>query len=133
MSYQSNQHKYYYDLEKFLEPCDFPTDPEDKIEKVKLLMIKLKPTNNKCCLTLAVNEEYQESVYEIAHDWFDTHNPFEGGFIVYQIKLVIKFYSKELLPVIISHPCHCNLTQFSDLEQQIIIKYLKRWGLIEEY
>jgi hypothetical protein len=96
-------------------------------------MIKLKPTNNKCCLTLAVNEEYQESVYEIAHDWFDTHNPFEGGFIVYQIKLVIKFYSKELLPVIISHPCHCNLTQFSELEQQIIIKYLKRWGLIEEY
>ena len=133
MNTQNFKKKYYYDLEKFLEPCDFPTDPEDKIEKVKLLMIKLKPTNNKCCLTLAVNDEYQESVYEIAHDWFDTHNPFEGGFIVYQIKLVIKFYSKELLPVIISHPCHCNLTQFSDLEQQIIIKYLKRWGLIEEY
>ena len=133
MNSQNFKKKYYYDLEKFLEPCDFPTDPEDKIEKVKLLMIKLKPTNNKCCLTLAVNEEYQESVYEIAHDWFDTHNPFEGGFIVYQIKLVIKFYSKELLPVIISHPCHCNLTGFSELEQQIIIKYLKRWGLIEEY
>lgn len=133
MHSQNFKKKYYYDLEKLLEPCDFPTDPEDKIAKVKLLMIKLKPTNNKCCLTLAVNEEYQESVYEIAHDWFDTHNPFEGGFIVYQIKLVIKFYSKELMPVIISHPCHCNLTQFSELEQQIIIKYLKRWGLIEEY
>ncbi len=50
MNSQDIRQKYYYDLEKFLEPCDFPTDSEDRIEKVKLLMIKLKPTNNKSLL-----------------------------------------------------------------------------------
>lgn len=123
----------YYDLERFLEPCDFPTDPEDKIEKVKLLMVKLKPINNQCSITFAINEENKNSVHEIADDWFDFHNPFNSGFIVYQIKLLIRFYSKKNLPITISYPCFCNLSQFEESEQEIIMKYLKRWGLIEEY
>jgi hypothetical protein len=129
-SVKSQKH---YDLEKFLEPCDFPTEPEDQIEKVKLLMVKLKPTNNQCSITFAIHEEHKNSIYEIAHDWFDTHNPFESGFIVHQIKLLIKFYSKKVFIITISYPCLCDLSQCSKNEREIVIKYLKLWGLIEEY
>jgi hypothetical protein len=45
----------YYDLEKFLVPYDFPTDPEDGIKQVKLLTVTLKPLNNQCSLTLTMN------------------------------------------------------------------------------
>lgn len=122
-----------YDLERFLDPYDFPTDPEDKIEFVKLHTVKLRAMNNQGCVTLTLNKKEQNSFRDVAGNWFDDANPFSTGFLVYQIRLLVKFYSQRMMPLTISHPCDCNLRCFDKFEREILIKYLKRWNLIEEY
>ena len=123
----------YYDLEKFLVPYDFPTDPEDGIKQVKLLTVTLKPLNNQCSITLTMNQDNNKSLHTVADEWFDIHNPFSSGFVIYKITLLIKLYSSKTLPITLAYPCFCDLSRFNEQERELIIKYLKRWGLIEEY
>lgn len=123
----------YYNLERLLEPFDFPTEPQDGIEEVKLLMIKLKPINDQCSLTFDVDDKNKKPIREIISRWFDVSNPFNAGFSIQQVKFTLTFYSRKILYVTLGYPSFMDMRHLSEEEQEVTMKYLKKWQLIQEY
>lgn len=121
----------YYNLERLLEPFDFPTDPRDGIRQVKLLMIKLKPMNGQGSLTFDVSDN-KKSLYEVTRGWFDI-NPFNIGFTICQVKFTLIFYSNKSLCLTLGYPSFCDMEHLSEEEREVTTKYLKKWQLIQEY
>lgn len=127
-----------YDLSKLLQPYGFPTDPEDGIEQVKVMMLALKPYDNGNKVMLSITAKETKTIHEVSREWFDTHDPLRTGFLVAKVKLSIRFKPDSIdrrgktLPVEITWPNGCDLKDKTTKEQLIGEKYLKRWGLVEE-
>lgn len=127
-----------YDISKLLRPFDFPTDPDDGIESVKVTMLKLKPYESSNKVTLEVAAAETRTIYGVSQDWFNTHDPLRNGFLLAQVKIVIKFMPDaesrrgKVVPVKISWPNGCDLKDKTEKERLIGDKYLKRWGLLKE-
>ena len=127
-----------YDISKLLQPCDFPTDPEDGIEIVKVMMLELKPYDNGNKVRLTVTAKETKTIHDVSYEWFSSHDPLRTGFLVAKAKLSIRFKPDSInrrgktLPVEITWPNGCDLKGKTAKEQLIGDKYLKRWGLLEE-
>lgn len=127
-----------YDIAKLLQPFDFPTDPEDGIESVKITMVKLKPYEDKNRVTLEVAAGEPRTIYQISREWFDTHDPLRKGFYLSQVKLAIYFMPDmesrrgKVVTVKIGWPNRCDLKDKTEKERLIGDKYLKRWNLLKE-
>jgi hypothetical protein len=127
-----------YNLASLLSPRSFPTDPDDGIEVVKVMVLELKPFDNGNKVRLTVTAKEQKTIHEVSRDWFEQHDPLRTGFLVAKVKLSIRFKPDSIdrrgktLPVEITWPNGCDLKGKTTKEQLIGEKYLKRWGLVEE-
>jgi hypothetical protein len=127
-----------YNLSTLLSPRSFPTDPDDGIEVVKIMMLELKPFDNGNKVRLSVTAKEQKTIHDVSREWFEQHDPLRTGFLVAKVKLSIRFKPDstdrrgKTLPVEITWPNGCDLKGKTTKEQLIGEKYLKRWGLVEE-
>jgi hypothetical protein len=88
-------------------------------------------------VTLEVARTAPETLYELASEWFDRHDPLRDGFRVQHAKLVVEFHPapgvrrNKVLGVELTAPHRCNLKDRTRYERLIGEKYLERWGLLE--
>ncbi|MFN7754786.1 MAG: hypothetical protein ACK5O9_02955 [Holosporales bacterium] len=126
-----------YNLQKLMQSCDFPTEPKDRIESVKVTSLRLKPYDEASRLTLETSNGDSRTIHDVAEEWFERHNPLRRGFLVQQAGLTIRFQADErnrrgrVLTVKIGMPHRCNLKSRSEEERVIGERYLQRWGLVE--
>lgn len=126
-----------YNLQKLMQPCDFPTDPKDRVQSVKVTSLRLKPYDEASRLTLETSNGDSRTIHDVAEEWFERQNPLRRGFLVQQAGLTIRFQADErnqrgrVLTVKIGTPHRCNLKSRSEEERVIGERYLQRWGLAE--
>lgn len=129
----------YYDLSRLLWPFDFPTDPEDGIESVQVKLLRLMPIDSPSeRYTLECLRKANRSIWDAAADRFDSSNPLDGGYLVTQVRLTIRFHAaagnrrSKTLPLTITMPNGCDLKGKTERERLIGEKYLQRWGLLRD-
>jgi hypothetical protein len=128
-----------YDLASLARPHDFPTDPEDNIERVSVSLLRLMPfASPGARLTLECDREGPNSVWQMAADQFRLFDPLRGGWIITKAKLLVRFRPAEdarkgkVLPLTITMPHGCDLKERTTAERIIGDKYLKRWGVLKD-
>lgn len=128
-----NNNTYNFNLQKLIQPFDFSTDIADQIREVKLTKVKLRPINNSCDICFVLNENSKKDIFNITSELFDIYDPMQmGNFLLRQVCLSIEFYSKKIVYVTIGYPSYVDMRHLSQNEQDLTIKYLKRWGLIRQ-
>ena len=127
-----------YDLSSLATARSFQTEPEDGIEDVKVLMIKLRPLEGGGSVTLEISNKHPRSIYEQSREWFEDKDPLQNGFAVHQAKLSVRFYPTasdkrgKVLPLKITMPNRCDLKSRTEHERLIGEKYLERWKLLKQ-
>ena len=128
-----------FDLSRLLRPHDFPTEPEDAIETVDLVLLRLQPYDGEGeRYTIEVNRKTNATIHEVARRRFGDTDPLAGSNRVTRAKLSIRFFPDadsrrgKVLPVTITMPNGCDLKGKTEKERLIGEKYLARWGLVEE-
>ncbi|MBF0181923.1 MAG: hypothetical protein HQM03_18045 [Magnetococcales bacterium] len=128
-----------YDLASLSSPRDFPTDPEDGIESVKVVLLQLQPLDHGPeRITFETNRRTDQSLYERLWDWFERNNPLTGDFRIQIAKISVRFHPEKggrqgkVLTIRLALPNGCNLKGTTDKERLICEKYLARWGLVRE-
>ncbi|MBF0589168.1 MAG: hypothetical protein HQL53_08575 [Magnetococcales bacterium] len=129
----------YYDLSRLMEPYAFPTDPQDGIQSVTVMMMVLQPFEQKAeKLTYEVTRSATQNIYECLWARFQDKSPLTNGFRLQQVKLSVRFHPDggvgrgKTIPVKLSMPNGCNLKSKSEKERLICEKYLPLWGLVKE-
>ncbi|AIF82026.1 hypothetical protein I862_07360 [endosymbiont of Acanthamoeba sp. UWC8] len=127
-----------YNINKLRSFYDFPTDPEDGIESVKVTMLELKTYDNSSKLTFEVSSKSDSNIYETLNKWFDINDPLSQGVLLNKVKLLVHFFPDKVnprgitLPIKITWPNGCDLKSKTEKERLIGDKYFLRWGLLEE-
>jgi hypothetical protein len=126
-----------FTLDRLLVPFTFPTEPEDGIEEVRLIQLRLMPLDTAAeRITLECQREASRSLWQMAAQRFGEHNPLAAGYIATQAKLSVRFRPSpgtrraRILPVKITMPQGCDLKDRTERERLIGEKYLPRWGLV---
>lgn len=126
-----------YSLDHLLQPFDFPTDAEDKIESVRVSLLRLMPYETQGeRVTLECMRGAERSIWQMAESRFGDNDPLAGGFKVTQVRFIIKFHATpgvrggRTLPVTISMPKGCDLKDRTERERLVGEKYLKRWRIL---
>ena len=127
-----------FDLQSLATRRDFPTDPSDGIEAVKLNLLRLMPLNSPAeRLTIECMRSANTDIWAMADRNFGPHNPLSGGWRVTQARMAIRFHAKpgsgrgRTLPLTITMPHGCDLKDRTEDERLIGSKYLARWGLAQ--
>ena len=127
-----------FDLSVLQRPFDFPTDPEDGIERVRVNRLRLTPIGSVGeRVTLECLRGSTCALPEMAQHRFGTHDPLLGGWLITQAKLTIRFCARgngggRTLPLTITLPNGCDLKDRTERERLIGEKYLRRWGLLQD-
>lgn len=127
-----------YQLSVLMHPCSFPTDPEDGIESVEVVMIKLQDEQRQGRLTVEVPRRSRRSLYDYLRDECRVNLLTIGRFFLVEAKLSIRFQPrtgsnrKQVLNIKLGLPNRCDLRSRTERERLIGEKYLQRWGLIRE-
>lgn len=127
-----------YDLNRLLQPMDFPVDTEDGIESVKITLIKFKPKDEQNRIQFELCRDETKTIHEKVREWHSEHHQLRSGSTVMQAKIVIRFtkgrngYRNKVLPIKLSSPNGSDLKNRTEQELLIGEKYLKRWGLMVE-
>jgi hypothetical protein len=128
-----------YNLDRLLRVFDFPTDPEDGIESVRVAMLRLKPVHSQGeRITLECSRSSPHTIWTMASENFGFSNPLLSGWTVTQAKLVIRFRPAKgsgrgkTLPVTITMPAGCDLKERTSSERLIGEKYLRRWNILAD-
>ncbi|MBF0116592.1 MAG: hypothetical protein HQM04_16310 [Magnetococcales bacterium] len=128
-----------YDLSSLASPREFPTEPKDGIESVKVVMLQLQPLDHGPeRITFETNRRTDQSIYERLWDWFETNNPLTGHFRIQVAKVSIQFHPEKggrrgkILTIRLALPNGCNLKGTTDKERLICEKYLALWGLVKD-
>ena len=88
--------------------------------------------------TLECLRKGSRSIWDAAADRFGTGNPLDGGYLVTQVRLTIRFHAatgngrRKSLPLTITMPNGCDLKGKTERERLIGEKYLQRWGLLRD-
>ena len=129
----------HFTLDRLRRPFEFPTDPEDEIESVRVSVLRLVPLDTGGeRITMECMRGAQRNIWQMSHDRFERHDPLEGGYRVTQAVFTIKFKAKagvrggRTLPVKISMPKGCDLKDRTEREQLIGDKYLRRWNMLRD-
>jgi hypothetical protein len=127
-----------YDIAKLLRPFDFPTDPQDGIQSVKVTMLRLTPYDSQNKVTLDASAREPRTLYALAQEWFNAHDPLRTGFALSGVRIAVKFAPDHKDPrgktvtFKIGYPNSCDLKDKTEKERLIGEKYLRRWGLIKD-
>ena len=126
-----------YTLDRLCKPFLFLTDPEDKIEHVRLTLLRLVPLDTQTeRVTVECLRGAQRSIWQVAHDRFGDNDPLQDGYVVTKAAFTITFREEKgrrgqrTLPVNIT-PKGCDLKDRTEREQLVADKYLHRWGLLQ--
>ena len=128
-----------YTLDRMRHPFEFPTDPEDNIEEVRVTRLRLMPYDTRGeRVTLECMRGAKRTIWRMADARFAEQDPLQDGWGVMQVRFTIKFRATpgvrggRTLPVTISMPKGCDLKDQTDRERLIGEKYLRRWGLLRD-
>lgn len=128
----------HYDLSAFMQEREFPTDPHDGIDDVRLRLVKFEPADGSSFVTLETRTE-TETVQAVGRHLFGERSPFvAGGFQIREVVLAVRFRPDRINPrgktiaVKLRHPNGCDLKEKTDKERKLGEKYLKRWGILTE-
>jgi hypothetical protein len=138
-----NQNKGYislmrYNLDKLRQAYNFITLPEDGIASIKVSHLLFQGPYNIATFAVEVPRNQQVSIYSIAEKIFKNYKTMKMYYKLIRVTLLIRFQQKEanksgkILSVTINRPNTCELENKSHKDQQLIHKYLKMWGLVEE-
>lgn len=126
-----------YDLSVFLNPYDFPVDPEDGIEGVDVRELRLMPIDDSDFrVTLEKPARADETIWTKAEERFGDRTPLSEGYVVTRAKIAVKLARRpdggrrRTLSFTISWPHGCDLKDRTATEQMIGEKYLRRWGIL---
>jgi hypothetical protein len=127
-----------YDLASLRRPHQFPTDPGDGIESVRVTCLRLMPfgTTGERVMLECVHDT-SKTIWQMAAEHFGDNDPLRHSWIVTQAKLVIKFRPTATmtrgrsLPLTISIPHGCDLKDRTEVERLVGDKYLRRWGVLD--
>ena len=126
-----------YHLDKLRNRQTFPTDAEDGIDEVKLVLLRLMPLGSPAeRLVVECTRKSATSIWQLSEAQFGRSNPLRSGWTVTQARLSIRFRPPggqgrgRVLPVNITMPHRCDLKERTDRERIIGAKYLERWGLL---
>ncbi len=126
-----------FDLQGLLHPFAFPTDAGDGIESVRVNHLRLMPMDTVGeRVTLECMRQATQTIWQMAQDRFGPNNPLNGGWVVTQVKLTIRFHPEpgsrrgKTLPLTITMPHGCDLKDRTERERMIGEKYLRRWGFV---
>jgi hypothetical protein len=128
-----------YDLALLKRPYNFPTDPQDGIESVRVTCLRLMPINTAGeRVMVECMHDASRTIWHMAAEHFGDKNPLNHSWIITQAKLVIKFRPTPAmtrgrsLPMTISMPHGCDLKDRTEAERLVGDKYLRRWGFLRD-
>lgn len=124
-----------YDLTPLEHRLAFDRDPEDRIEEVRVAMLRLSP------LDASAERITVEGLPSNDRDIWDTVENRLGAealathYQIDQARLVIRYRSPDSnrvrsLPITITQPHRSNIKDRVGMEQLVANKYLPRWGLV---
>lgn len=128
-----------FSLDRLRQPFDFPTDPEDGIESVRITMMKLMPYGTQGeRITLECMRGAENTIWQLAADRLKDQEQGIEGYAITAVRLTIKFRAApgtrggRTLPVTITMPKGCDLKDRTERERIIGEKYLRRWRLLRD-
>lgn len=128
-----------YDLSSLLRPRAFPTDPEDGIESVRLVLLRVDPIDKRGVrATIEATRFADEDIYQAATYLLSEQALLCDCVVPTQAKLSITFYPElgarrgKVLTVTITMPNGCDLKNRTERERMIGEKYLRHWGLVRD-
>jgi hypothetical protein len=128
-----------YDLSSLLHPRAFPTDPEDGIESVQLVLLRIEPIDRRGVrATIEATRFADDDIHEAAKQLLSEQARLEDQVVPTQAKLSITFYPErsarrgKVLSVTITMPNGCDLKNRTERERMIGEKYLARWSLVQD-
>jgi hypothetical protein len=128
-----------YDLQALLRPSEFPTDVDDRIEAVRVNLLRLMPIETAGeRITLECMRKSPHSIWDMAQQRFGFSNPLLGGWVPTQAKLTIRFHPeagarrRRVLPLTVTVPHGCDLKDRTERERVVGTKYLQRWGIVQD-
>jgi hypothetical protein len=127
-----------FDLQMLLEPFEFPTDPEDGVESVRVSLLRLMPMDTPGeRITLECAKQSPNTIWEMADQRFEDANPLREGWVITKAKLLISFHAgdggrRKVLPVTVTMPHGCDLKDRTESERIVGEKYLRRWRLVTD-
>ncbi len=122
-------------LDLLKKPFDFPTYPEDCIKNVKIVMMRLKPYNSECDITLKIPKNGNRNIHEIVAEQIDYRGSIINSLIVKEVELHMEFHNQNNIGETNSYFIKIKSSGKYELENPnaksiiIISKYLKYWGL----
>lgn len=123
-------------LDPLKQPFDFQTHPQDGIKNVKLVMIRLKPYNDECDITIKIPRNSSKNIHEIIGEQIDYNGSVANYLIVKEAELYIEFHDQNnkaearLSFIRIQSSGKYELKNSDTQNIAIISKYLKYWGLV---
>ncbi|MDK9723130.1 MAG: DUF6441 family protein [Rhodospirillales bacterium] len=69
----------HYDLSVFMHDRHFPTDPKDRIGRVRVRLVKFENLDESAFLTIEARTQ-DDNVHTLAEQMFEERNPFLGGY-----------------------------------------------------
>ncbi|MBF0184719.1 MAG: hypothetical protein HQM06_10075 [Magnetococcales bacterium] len=129
-----------YDLSPLLQPYDFPSDPDDGIDAVKVLRLQLRRREaEQAHLALLAKWDKRETVYDHARQSLifadDMPNEYAVDEVLFSVRLRPtrkSSWRRRTINISIALPNGCNLKSKTEQERMICDKYLPRWGLVKE-
>jgi hypothetical protein len=128
-----------YNLEPLRSVHRFPFNPEDGIESVRLVLLRLLPLDGPANrVTLEVGQDGPQDIWTAAERWFGLNNPLRRGWRVTQARLAIRFLPGSIgqppstLWVTITMPRGCNLKDRTEAERMVGERYLREWQLLND-
>jgi hypothetical protein len=119
------------------DPFEFPTDPEDNIEAVRVQTLRLMPLDaGGERIILECGRDARRSVWAMAADRFGEHDPLAAGYVITQARFSVIFRpvpgqrGGRTVPVTITMPQGCDLKDRTARDRLIGEKYLARWGFV---
>ena len=129
-----------FDLSRLLQPFDFPFNPTDGIELVKLVLLRLHPMNNPMTrLTLECPRRANGTIWDQAREALTGGADLAGGgYVATKATVSIKFLAGvggprgETLTFNITLPSGSDLKSQTERQRLIGERYVKSWGLVAE-
>lgn len=127
-----------YDLNPLRTPRLFAVDAEDRIDSVRVSMLRLMPLETaQVRVVIETLSRADETIWETA-ERLGSGNPLKGGWPITQARITVKFQPKPgnargaTLPITIPMPHKCDLKDCTPRERMVGDKYLVRWGLRQD-
>jgi hypothetical protein len=128
-----------FDLSVLKQAYDFPVDAEDRIENVRVAMLRLMPLGAADVrLVLEMLATANDTIWTVARSRLGSRNPLDGPWVITQTRLVIQFCPEpgarrgRTLPIVITMPHSSDLKDRTARERLVGQKYLVSWGLLQE-